>query len=84
MPPHHSSPSTPPSPLHNSSHPEDEEIDQISEEGSDSDTHDSPIRKVGRKYNLNKWEASSRKEIELRKKTTLDQCTKKETRQKRN
>jgi hypothetical protein len=84
MPPLHSSPSAPPSPHNPTSYPEDEEIDQSSEDGSDSDTHDSPIRKVGRKSNLHRREASARKEIELGKQTTLDQHTKKETRQTRN
>jgi hypothetical protein len=57
--------------------------DQSSEETSESDSHDSPVRKVGRKTNLHKREASSRKEIELGKQTTLDQISRKETRQTR-
>jgi hypothetical protein len=77
-------PSAPPSPPHPSSLPEDGDLEQISEEDSGSDTHDSPIRKVGRKSNLHKREASARKEIELGKQTTLDQHARKETRQTRN
>jgi hypothetical protein len=80
----HSSPSAPPSPHNPTYHPEDEEIDQSSEDVLDSDTHDSSIRKLGRKLNLHKWEALARKEIELGKQTTLDQHTKKETRRTRN
>jgi hypothetical protein len=77
-------PSAPPSPSHPASLPEDEDPEQSSEEESDSDAHASPIRKVGRKSNLHKREASARKEIELGKQTTLDQLTRKEARQTRN
>jgi hypothetical protein len=57
--------------------------DQISEETSESDSHDSLVRKVGRKTYLHKREASARMEIKLGKQTTLDQIYRKETRKTR-